>query len=131
MLEDPYEYEEQRITVSPYWLLIVALLIPIALVGALWAGKVYADDSVGTHDGSVKYVRHEAQCDDADILAVLLRMGAGDFLATFKKGTLTYGGREWRSCWTEIDGTVYSVDEEGVPFEPIPARSFKKTGVGA
>lgn len=104
----------------------------IALTGCfLYGAKAFADTSFQAKDGSVKYVRHSAQCEDADILKYLLAMGAGHLIDQFKKGTLTYGGREWRSCWIEMQETVFSVDEEGSPLEPIPATLFKQVGQGA
>lgn len=42
MLEDPYEYEPQRVTISPYWAL-VAIILGAALAMALWSGGVRAD----------------------------------------------------------------------------------------
>lgn len=128
------EYEEQE-RKHERWALrriivgIIAALV-LGLGGAFWLKKALADE-VRTPDGQYGYIRHEAQCDDADILAHLARMGAGAMLEQFKKGTLTHKGENWRSCWIEVDGTVYSVDSEGAQFQPLPVGIFKKTGTGA
>jgi hypothetical protein len=39
------EYEEEqpkRKTISPYWAVVLAVLLGIGLASALWAGKVYS-----------------------------------------------------------------------------------------
>lgn len=123
MLEDPYfDQEEQRDTLLPklFW----ALVIGLALAAALYPVFARADE-FRSPDRSVALVRHDAQCDDADIVAHILRLGGGDLVDRFKKATLTYGGRDWRSCWVELDGMVYSVDEEGSPLQALPVRMFK------
>ena len=97
---------------------IIALLV---MYGSCW--PVLADEFF-TKDRSVGLVRHEARCEHSKILAHLVAMGGGQFLDKFKKATLTFGGREWESCWIEMDGFVISIDEEGAPLEPIPARLF-------
>jgi hypothetical protein len=98
-----------------------------ALVAAcvLYSVRPARADAYRSKNGEAALVRHQTQCDDADILTHILRLGGGELLGQFKKATLTYGGREWRSCWIEIDGMVYSVDEEGAPMQAIPASLFK------
>ena len=127
MLEDPYQDEEEaRDTLLPklFW----AAVIGLALAAALYPALSRADE-FRSQDRSVALVRHDAKCDDADILAHILRLGGGDLLQQFKKATLTYGGRDWRSCWIEVDGMVYSIDEEGSPLQPLPARLFRGASI--
>lgn len=118
-----------------YWLRLAewtALAACILFVIGLFLPKpAHADSQVSAPDGTVVYVRHDAKCDDADIVAHLTRMGAGERVGEFKKGTLTYGGRKWRSCWIEYQEHVVSVDEEGSPLQPLPVRLFKPVGSGA
>ena len=118
--------KQQRATMAPYWV-ITALILGVGL--ALFAGRVWAD-AFRAPRGDVVLVRHQAQCEDADILAALLKMGAGHLVGDFKKATLTWEGRDWRSCWIEADGYVYSIDETGELLQPIPASLFKD-GPGA
>lgn len=68
-------------------------------------------------------------CKNSAVIAYLTKLGAGPNLRKFKAAVLTYGGRDWASCWIEFDGYVYSVDEEGSPLEPIPRKQFKEEGV--
>lgn len=114
--------EQQRKTVAPYSLL--AILLGLALAGALWSGRVYGD-SFRSPRGEVVLVRHQEPCDDAAILLHLQRGGLGRIAHQFKRATLTYGGRDWKSCWIEVGEWVYSVDEEGSPLERIPVDRFK------
>jgi hypothetical protein len=126
--------EEERRAQGRYWLRLAVLVALAAtalyVVGLFLPKEARAESSVAAADGSVKYVRHDGQCEDADILKHLAQMGAGERLSEFKRGTLTYGGREWRSCWIEVDEMVYSVDEEGSPLQALPARIFKQAGTG-
>lgn len=105
----------------PRWVWVFAFLV-------CWPSIVLSDEFF-TKDRSVGLVRHDVRCENSTILAHLVAMGAGQFLDQFKKATLTYGGRKWESCWIELDGFVMSVDEEGVPLEPIPSNRFSKVGV--
>lgn len=118
--------EEERMAQHRYWfrLLVVSAVAALFLLGV----KKAIADEVRAPDGSVVYVRHDAACNDADILAHILRLGGGERAGEFKKGTLTYDGRDWRSCWIEVGGLVYSIDEEGSPLEPLPSRLFKARG---
>ena len=127
---DETERDRQRF----YWLRLAewtALAAVIMLiVGMIVPKAAHADSQITAPDGTDVYVRHDAKCDDADILAHLTRMGAGEMLDQFKKGTLTYGGRKWRSCWIEYQEHVVSVDEEGAPLQALPVRMFKPVGAG-
>lgn len=49
-----------------------------------------------------------------------------------KAAILFYAGKNWDSCWVDIDGFVYSIDEEGVPFQGgqgIPRRLFRENTI--
>jgi hypothetical protein len=105
----------------PKWVWIFAIIV-------CFPSMLLADEFF-TKDRSVGLVRHDARCEHSKILAHLVAMGAGQLLEHFKKATLTYGGRDWESCWIELDGFVMSVDEEGVPLEPIPSNRFGKGSV--
>lgn len=114
----------QRLRLMVLWILFGAFIAACAVYGI----KKARADEYASQRGEVKLVRHQAPCDDADIGAHILRLGGGELLGQFKKATLTYGGREWRSCWVEVHGMVYSVDEEGEPLQAIPASMFKDGG---
>lgn len=120
--EKEYFTNFPNLTLLPW--LIWGVIIGLIIAALFYSARLHADEARAA-DGSVAYVRHDAPCDDADINAHIIRLGAGQMLSQFKKGTLTYGGRDWRSCWIEVQEFVYSVDEEGAPFEAIPARIFK------
>jgi hypothetical protein len=47
----------------------------------------------------------------------------------FKRAILTYGDRDWASCWAEVNGVVLSVDEEDAPFQAVPRVLFKEEGI--
>ena len=66
----------------------------------------------------------ETRCSDATVLKHLLSKSRPELLDKFKDARLTWGGKEWASCWIEFDGMVYSMDEEGSPLQPIPREMF-------
>ena len=102
-------------------LLLISLLVAVCC-------PAQADRAFGVK-GKVQLVIHETPCLNTTIQAHIVRMGGGHLLDKFKAATLTYGGRDWQSCWVEMDGFVVSVDEEGSPLEPIELARFKEDGV--
>lgn len=46
----------------------------------------------------------------------------------FKAATLTWQGRDWASCWIQMQGRVVSIDEEGAPFQAVPMGSMRDEG---
>lgn len=128
------EYEPEHVQETrAHWLRLfwhIACCASLGVILALAVREARADVA-SSPTGDVKLERHQAACDDADILAHVLRMGGAHVIDKLKKATLTYGGREWRSCWVEIDGYVFSVDEEGAPLQKIPASAFKDKSGGA
>lgn len=126
-----YEDEDEKLAERHFWRKIGFIIFATFALAVILSPLMAQADEVRTPDGQYGYIRHEAKCDDADILKHLAGMGAGSRLDEFKNGTLTYEGKNWRSCWIEVDGTVYSVDSEGAPFQPLPVSIFKKTGLGA
>lgn len=45
---------------------------------------------------------------------------------------LLYGGKVWDSCWIELQGHVFSIDEEGVPLQGgqgIPRAMFRESTI--
>lgn len=51
-----------RKTVLPYWSVALAVSIGIALAGALWAGKVYAEPRFQVQDKNVSVTLYDEPC---------------------------------------------------------------------
>lgn len=67
----------------------------------------------------------DSRCSNAAVLKHLLVRVPPDYLDRFKDARLRYEGKDWASCWFELDGMVYSIDEEGAPLQPIPRDLFR------
>jgi hypothetical protein len=65
-----------------------------------------------------------SQCSNESVLAHLRRYANRDDFVQFKDARLTWGGRDWASCWIERDGMIYSMDEEGAPLTPVHKSGF-------
>lgn len=132
----------RRMIVLP-WLLWAAVIVA-AIGGALYASRASAAlnyQSVGP-DGQVAGLRlSEAPCTNAKVLAALKEYIKPDYIPKFRAAVLTWKGRDWHSCWFQIEvmdqgGTthemIWSVDEEGAPFNPpygIPKRMFREDSI--
>ena len=89
-------------------------------------------------DGQLAGLRlSEAPCVNEKVrLHLAKREVPPQYVEKFKAAVLTWGGRDWHSCWVKLDLTdqhgrehemVWSIDEEGAPFNPpygIPFRLF-------
>lgn len=109
------------------WAAIVAGVIGGML---LWAGKVHADQVYRdkNDDGSpVMYRKTDKPCTNKGVLKTLHGMILDD--RRFRAGQLLWKGKEWASCWVEVKGTIFSWDEAGAPFQPLPKAMFKDPSV--
>lgn len=114
-----------------------AALLPVAivLVGlilALWTPKSMAAPTfrgAGDNGQPVALVLHQGECVSPKVLAVIAAKINPAFHAGWRKAVLTYGGKDWESCWFLIGGVVYSLDEEGAQFVPIPRSQFRDSTI--
>ena len=63
-------------------------------------------------------------CESAAVLKFLLRRVAASVAGEFQRAVLHWEGRPWESCWIEIAGIVYSIDEEGAALQPVRRSLF-------
>lgn len=68
-------------------------------------------------------------CTDAAVVRQLVAKIRSDLVDGFRRGRLTWEGKDWESCWMLHEDVVYSIDEEGSMFQPIPLRLFKSDSV--
>lgn len=114
-----------------FWVIVIAVvacaLYPLKAKAAL----NFKND---TPNGPVGLRLSEAPCTNPKVLAQI----KAEFHHLFKAAVLTYGGRDWHSCWTEIEmpdqhgklhQTIISIDEEGSPFQPIPKKLFRDDSI--
>ena len=112
------EYEEeqsQRKTISPYWLLILAILLPLVLTGALWAGKVYgAMPTMVARDTQGNWIRlTDEPCPAAKEWLKL------------RKAEMFYQGKNYSACWRSEGGGVLIFDDNG-DFSLVPVQAFER-----
>lgn len=103
----------------PRWFILLAFIVS-------WPAAVLADPTLKAPNGD-GLVLHDTPCQHEEVLVHLLRMGAP--VVMFKQATLTYEGKDWKSCWIDIEGVVLSWDEEGAPFMKLPRSAFKEPGI--
>lgn len=124
-----------RLTVLPW--LLWALAIGLAMGFVMYAAKANAAlnyRAQGTN-GQIAGLRlSDAPCSYEKVLRHIKEQ----FHHRFKAAILTWGGRDWQSCYIEIEQpnqqgepetVIFSVDEEGAPFAPIPKRFFREDSI--
>ena len=105
---------------------MTALAVAFCIL-ALATASVYAAPTfqgIGSNNRPMRLVLYEEPCSPEVLL--WLKPQLHDL---FKRATLTWGDRDWKSCWLQWEGKVYSIDEEGSAFQPIPANLFFEPGV--
>lgn len=110
---------------------VVAILIAAFLLGsALYAGKVYAAEvfKAEGQDGSpIAYRLTDKPCTNKGVLKYLYGRVMDD--RRFKAGILTWKGKNYESCWIDVDGYVHSWDSTGEKFQPVPRGMFKESTI--
>ena len=48
-----------------------------------------------------------------------------EYRERFRASKLTWGGKDYESCWTVMGGAVHSIDETGELMNPIPIHLFR------
>jgi len=108
-------------------------LVVVLIVGTivLYSGRANAAPTFkGQGDnGPIVLVLLQDACKDEKVLRHINQ----PFHAKLKAARLTWGGRQWSSCWIELEMMsngrmekfVFSVDEEGSPLQAIPRRAFR------
>lgn len=106
----------------------LAFVLVFGLVKCAIGAEVFR--GIDDRGGQMVLKLYPEKCTNEAVLAHLVRGEiAPEAIATFKKATLFYWGREWASCWIEAGGRVYSVDEEGAMLRPLPRSVFKNDSV--
>ena len=116
------------------WALIIGLVIGLVF----YASKANAALNYRAQgsNGQVAGLRlSEAPCSYEKVLPHI----KAEWHQKFKAAILTYGGRDWQSCYLEFETMnpetgrpevfIFSVDEEGVQFQPIPKRMFRDDSI--
>jgi hypothetical protein len=104
----------------------VLLLHPLFIRTAHSAPVFKAEGADGSHAG-LRLL--DAPCAEEKVLVHLRLRVQPALLPRFKAAVLTWGGRVWASCWIDVDGVVYSMDEEGSLFQPVPRPLFRDDSV--
>jgi hypothetical protein len=110
------------------WVFIAAAALGV-LALSFFAGRATAAEvfKAENEQGPVVLRLSKEPCTDKKMLDVLYERILDD--RRFKAAVLTYGGKDWKSCWVEVDGAVLSIDEEGAPFQPVPRQMFREEGI--
>ena len=107
---------------------ITAAIALAFLIGTATANEIFTSKDLD--DTTMSLELFQDQCVNAKILAWLVLNVNMPYVQRFQRARLHWKGKDWASCWIDIDGLVYSVDEEGVKLlPPIPRAMFKDTSV--
>lgn len=102
--------------------IIIALLLFFSCSQASGQNLVFKNDR---GDGKRMALRlYQTPCADAEVIKNLIPKVSPEWLLKFKTERLTWDGKDWESCWLEVNGVVYSIDSEGAQLQPIPKSLF-------
>lgn len=123
-----------RLTLIPFllWALLVGLVISMVMC-ASGAHAALNYRAMGGNGQMAGLRLSEAPCTQEKVLVHIKE----PFRTRFKAAVLTWGGRDWHSCWTTFEAEnegrmetmVFSVDEEGSVFNPTPLRLFREDAI--
>lgn len=134
--------ERRRLIILPW--LVWAVIVGLAIGSVLYAGRVQAAlsyEAMGGNGQAAKLRLSEAPCTNAKVIKHLHALIKPEYISQFKAAVLTWGGRDWHSCWLILDlidqngrdvQTIWSVDEEGAPFNPpygVPRSLFREDSI--
>lgn len=132
-LDAPFHHDEDtKAERAELRKLVGAVLLGLASAGLLlYAASAHAAPVFRgqSNDGKVMSLRLlNEPCAEKVKMHLAVRVPAA-FMEKFKAARLTFGGRDWDSCWVEHDGYVFSIDEEGAPLQPIPRTAFREESI--
>ena len=109
------------------WALIIGFVLVLA-VGFAYAGLRF--EALGSDNRPIVLRLFITPCSNKMVLLHLrTRIVDSSYIAKFKSAVLTWRGKDWASCWIEVGGLIYSIDEEGAPLEPIPFGFFRNDSI--
>ena len=120
-LEAPMKHHLKVVWGSFALLVALLVVVPVACAAEVFRANM--------EKGPMSLKLLEARCSDAAVLKHLMQRVRPDLLDKFKDARLHWEGKDWASCWIELDGMVYSMDAEGAPLQPIPRALFKEDSV--
>lgn len=124
-----------------YWrrvgfVIFLAIALAMVLVPIIVnAAPAYRDRSPNGDIAGLRLLTEP--CTNAKVLEHLAARVPPQYHVKFRAAVLTWGGKDWASCYIELDLVnqrgeevkfVWSIDEEGAPFNPpygIPRSLFR------
>lgn len=131
MLEDPYEFQPQPGSRFWGWTLFAWLIfIALAGVGIVKCAQAAPTFNAFGMDGNPAALElRQTPCENAAVVKHLREKVKPEYISSFRAAVLTWGGKQWASCWIERDGVIFSIDEEGSYFQPTPRRFFRDNAI--
>lgn len=110
--EHEQEQQPTRKTVAPYWAVGAAILLGVALAGALWSGRAYSDPIFKAENEGVAITLYDEPCELAAVSNLPF------------KAVWIEKGKTFQGCWgarTEVGLVVAYFDDRTVGLIPIQA----------
>lgn len=128
----PQQMPPQRMIVLPWSLL--ALALGLMTGGAFYASRVDGAEVFRAPDQNGRPMALkllDEPCKDEVVKWLPIRVRP-EFHAGMKAAILHWEGRDWKACWIDVDGDIYSIDEEGVFLNGgggTPRRLFRDDSI--
>lgn len=100
-------------------LLFVVVMSTQALAAPMFRG-------MGTNGKPASLTLHDEVCAHPKIAPLIAEKVKPEYAQGWRRAVLYWDDRDWESCWKEINKIVYSIDEEGAPFRPVPRMMFRE-----
>lgn len=126
-----YEHEAERAGARRATRILAALL-GIFLAAAVVIANASEVFRAGDQNGRPMSLRLLDEPCSPEVVKWLPTRVQPQFHAAMRAAILNWGGRDWKACWIDVDGDVYSLDEEGVMLnggQGTPRRLFRDDSV--
>ena len=107
----------------PAWFVLIVTLL-FGCPSNAYSAPVFKAEGVNGKPASLRLF--ETPCTSPKVVNQLNSMVKPQLIAMFKRASLLWDGKTWESCWLDLDGVVFSIDEEGSQFQPVPRVLFRE-----
>ena len=109
-------------------LIHVALFATLVLISATAsAAPIFKSDVPGQSFESLTLL--DTPCSNDTVKAFIALKVPPELHGQFKDAILMWGSKPFASCYLEFEGYILSIDEEGIPLQPVPRNKFRESTI--